>query len=312
MAQQAKLEALVEWLWPCVLQNVDAHADTVGRVDQSFFVDDRVVVLDRVIRISGWRRRHKEANLLDLRRSIRNRHIDQTVNPNPSIEETPDESILQLSGCGTGKIGMQIVGTEPATSRAKIASVFWERCGPDDDWVRLLANIHQPNQFWRVAAVLPHRFVRDGREAAAEQRLHRVCPGGIRRRKLEATDRARGKTLGAPRSNFSQPRNIQDDLTTVHVANVSTVLAVRVNLHVMGAITVVDGMPPGQTARQAVVLLLGSGKPPPANLARVPGIAKVHYHVELVVFWIRRIGIACPAGEVGELPIDKPQPVDAA
>src|SRR5580700_9815129 len=141
MAQQAKLEALVEWLWPCVLQNVDAPAETVSRVDQSIFVDDRVVDLDRVSRIPGRRRRHKEANLLDLRRSIRNRHIDQTVNPNPSIEETPDESILQLGGCGTGKIRMQVVGTEPAASRAKIAGILWKRRGPDDYRVCFLADV---------------------------------------------------------------------------------------------------------------------------------------------------------------------------
>src|ERR1700674_145965 len=143
--RQSSRTDLVQRFWPRVFQNVDASADAVGRVDQPLLVDNRVVDLDGVSGIAGRSRRYKEPNLLDSRRSVRNWHIHQTVDPNPGIEETPDECALQLGGCGTRKIRMQIMGAEPPTPRAKIASVFRERRGPDDDRVRLLAKIHQPN-----------------------------------------------------------------------------------------------------------------------------------------------------------------------
>src|SRR5580704_9963180 len=183
------------------------------------------------------------------------------------------------------------MSAEPPTSRAKIAGVFrkWRR--PNDDWICFLADVHQPNQFWRITAFVLHRLVRNGCQAAPEQRLHGMSPGRIRRRELQAADKARGKALGASRSNLSQTRNIQNDLPAIHITHVGTVLTIRVNFHGMRPITIIDGMPLWQTVRQALVVFLRSREPPPAHLVWVLGIAKVHHKVELIVFRIRRIGI---------------------
>src|SRR5580700_8700371 len=124
------------------------------------------------------------------------------------------------------------MSAEPPTSRAKIAGVFrkWRR--PNDDWICFLADVHQPNQFWRITAFVLHRLVSDGCQAAPEQGLHRVGPGRIRRREPEATNKSRRKTLGASRSNLSQPGDIQNDLPAIHITHIGTILAVRINLHV--------------------------------------------------------------------------------
>src|SRR5205814_4340760 len=88
--------------------------------------------------------------------------------------------------------------------------------------------------------------------------------------------------------------------------------ALRIDLDVVRAVAVVDGLSLRQAHRQAAVPDAGARQPPSPRLARLARIAHVNGEVELIVLRVLGIEVGGAAREVGELAVHEPEPVDAA
>src|SRR5580700_1493007 len=251
--------ASIERFRPGVFQNVETPARSVGGVNQPFFVDDHMVHLNGVGWIFGRGGWDKKADLLNLWRSIRNGHIHQPVNANATIEKGSYERVLQLRRCGAGKVGMEIVRSKSPASGAQVAGILRKWSRPNDERVYLVADIDQPDQFRSVTAFFHDCFVGDRRQAAGEDWLHGMSPGRIRRRKLEPAHKLWREPLAVTRPEVRQSGDIQNHLASIHVADVSPVGRVREYLDRVGTISVINPMPYGKAARQAIICLLRPG-----------------------------------------------------
>src|SRR5579863_3817423 len=108
----------VQRLSPCVFEDVEASGKTVCSINQSVFIDDHVVHLNRVSGAAGGRRWDEVSNLFDLRGRARkgNRLIHQAVDANAFVEKGSDKGVLQVRGCRIGEIRSQIVSARTASS----------------------------------------------------------------------------------------------------------------------------------------------------------------------------------------------------
>src|SRR5579872_3259271 len=121
-------EASVERMRSRVLKNVKATVAVIVGVDQPLFVNDREADLDAAGHIAGRGGRDEVADLFDARGCVwkRNSLIDQTVDSNASVVEGADKRVLQIRGCGAGKVGGQILSAGPSTSVAEIVDIVRE------------------------------------------------------------------------------------------------------------------------------------------------------------------------------------------
>src|SRR5215467_9904711 len=122
----AKRTGLVQGLCPRIFEDVDSATDSVRGIDQTFLVDNRVIDLDGMRWISRRSGRDEEPDLPDLRRRVGNRNVHQTIDANPGVEQCSDERVLEQQRGGTGKVGMQIVGAEPASAGTELPGIFRE------------------------------------------------------------------------------------------------------------------------------------------------------------------------------------------
>ena len=92
------------------------------------------------------------------------------------------------------------------------------------------------------------------------------------------------KVLARSGFHVGQAGDVQNQRSSVDVADVGAVGTLGEDLDVVRAIAVVElRMARRQTTGQAGVALSRAGIPPAAHLFRMPRIAQVHDHVELIV-----------------------------
>lgn len=100
---------LIEGLGPGVFEDVKSAGEAVNRVDQPILVDDDMVHFGGVVRTTGWRRGDKVADLLDLRRCVRNPgDIYEAKMRTPPLKKVTTAVFFRCAEVELGKSGLKL------------------------------------------------------------------------------------------------------------------------------------------------------------------------------------------------------------
>src|ERR1700680_1125284 len=132
---------------------------------------------------------------------MRDRSVDEAVNPYPSVKKSPDESILQLGGSRIGEFRMHIVCAEPSAVCAQCPGILRLWRSAHDYGIRLVADIEQPDKFGSICPLVQNGFIRHNCQAAVKKWLHGVRPCREGRREPESADQLGLKLFSASDAN---------------------------------------------------------------------------------------------------------------